>query len=256
MSEIVFKSSFGKVDGIYSHSRNSNSPAVLIASNNNDKFIKKNSSFMDITEIVFDIFVKNNFSVLKFNLVERDVDKTEVDNANLLDMTAALDWLHNKNIECRSFWICGIDYAALTALQLIMRRPELENYVIISPNIKKNDLSFIIPCSACGFIIRGSEDIKFTEDECIGLQEKLVTKAESKVRYTTIYKTERDFVNELEQFKSELSNYIKEKIIEDRKNLKRVTAGKRRRRKKKILDSEEEKIIYINPIKNLDIEYI
>lgn len=256
MSDIVFKGAFGKVKGRYSHSKNSNAPAVLIVENISDSN-KRSLNFSDLIDNVFNIFVKNDFSVLRFKLIGYDItDKTEVENAYLLDMTAALDWIHNKNIECRSFWICGFDNSTSPVLQLVMRRPELENYVVFSPDIKKNDLSFIIPCSSSGLIVRASEDLKFTEDECIALQEKLITKADSKVKYLTLYKAERNFVNSFDELIVELSDYLQEKTAEDRRNFKHVTAGKRRRRKKKIQEQEEEKIVYINPIKSLDIDDI
>jgi alpha/beta superfamily hydrolase len=253
ISKIVFKGAFGKIDGLYSHSKNSTAPAVLLVSNNNEKVIRRASLFHEAANSVFDTFVENDFSTLKFDLVEHTVEKNEIDHAHLMDMTAALDWLHNKNLECRNFWICGLDYSAFVTLQLVMRRPELENYIIISPSLRRNDLNFIIPCSACGFIIRGSEDLKFTEEDCLNLQEKLITKAESKVRYTTIYKAERNFADELQQLKNELTNYICQKTVEDRKNMKQITASKRRRRKKKSPYADEEKIAYVNPVKSLDI---
>lgn len=258
MSDIVFKGAFGKVNGIYSHSKSLDAPAVLIVENVKDKNnCKKRLDFSILANVVFDIFTESDFSVLKFKLNEYSgVDKTEIENFNLLDMTAALDWLHNKNIECRSFWICGIDNSVSSVLQLVMRRPDLENYVIFSPDLRKNDLSFIIPCTSSGLIVRASDDLRFTEDECIALQEKLITKSDSIVKYLTLDGVERNFADSLVELKTELADYLKEKTAEDRRNFKHVTAGKRRRRKKKVLEQEEEKIIYINPIKSLDIDDI
>ncbi|MDR2778542.1 MAG: hypothetical protein LBB13_03545 [Rickettsiales bacterium] len=257
MSEIIFKGTFGKVEGVYSHSRNLNSPSVLIASNNNDKNARRNQIFSKTTQLVFDTFIENDFSTLRFDFMNHDIEKSEIDVANLLDMTIALDWLHNKNIECRNFWVCGIDHGALISLQLAMRRPEVSSYVLISPSIKKGELNFVIPCSACGLIIRGSEDIRFSEEEWLGLQEKLITKAESKVSCATIYGAEMDFADEAtKQLKIELSNYIKERMTVDHKSSRRIVAGKRRRRKKGSAYLEEEKIIYINPVEVLKIEGI
>lgn len=259
MSDIIFKGAFGKVNGKYNHSKNSDAPAALIVGNIKEKNNKKKGSdFEELANIMFDIFINNDFSVLKFNLKEYDVnnEKTEVDNFYLLDMTAALDWIHNKNIECKSFWICGVDNSVASVLQLVMRRPDLENYVILSPDLRKTDLSFIIPCSSSGLIIRATDDIKFTEDECLALQDKLMTKSESKIKYMTLSGSDRDFLTSTDELKDEFSKYLREKIIEDRKNFKHVTAGKRRRRKKKSLDQDEEKIIYVNPIKSLDIDDI
>ncbi len=257
MSDIVFKGAFGKVNGKYGHSKSLDAPAVLIVENMKEKNSRKQVDFSGIADIVFDIFIENNFSALRFRLNEySNVDKTEVENTNLLDMTAALDWLHNKNIECRSFWICGIDTSVAPVLQLVMRRPDLENYAIFSPDLRKCDLSFIIPCASSGLIVRATDDLKFTEDECIALQEKLITKSDSKVKYLSLEGSDRNFKGSIDELKVELNDYLKEKTAEDRRNFKHVTAGKRRRRKKKAMDQEEEKIIYINPIKSLDIDDI
>lgn len=257
MSDIVFKGAFGKVNGKYSHSRSLRAPAVLIVENLKEKNNKKQVDFSTLTDIIFNIFIENDFSALKFKLNEyNSIDKTEIENINLLDMTAALDWLHNKNIECRSFWICGIDNSVPSVLQLVMRRPDLENYAIFSPDLRKTDLSFIIPCTSSGLIVRALDDLKFTEDECIALQEKLITKSDSKVKYLSLEGTDRNFRDSINELKIEFGNYLKEKTTEDRRNFKHVTAGKRRRRKKKAIEQEEEKIIYINPIKTLDIDDI
>ena len=257
MSDIVFKGAFGKVNGKYSHSKSLRAPAVLIVENLKEKNNRKQVDFNALVDVIFNIFADNDFSVLRFKLDEyNDIDKTEIENASLVDMTAALDWLHNKNIECRSFWICGVDNSVPLVLQLVMRRPDLENYVVFSPDLRKTDLSFIIPCTSSGLIIRALDDLKFTEDECIALQEKLITKSESKVKYLTLEGIDRNFMDSINELKDEFGNYLKEKTAEDRRNFKHVTAGKRRRRKKKAMEQEEEKIIYINPIKTLDIDDI
>ena len=74
MSDIIFKGAFGKVNGKYNHSRNSDAPAVLIVGNIKEKNNKKKGSdFEELANIMFDIFINNDFSVLKFDLKEYDV---------------------------------------------------------------------------------------------------------------------------------------------------------------------------------------
>lgn len=259
MTEITFKSSLGKLNGMYSHNINLNAPVAIIVNSNAINVEAKKKMYNEVAGAMFGAFVQNNFSVLKFDFRQIKSDKKDFDEdtINLLDLTAALDWLHNKNIESKSYWVCGIDVGAYVALQLVMRRPEIENYILLSPTIKRNDLSFIVPCAASGLLVRASEDLRFLEEDCLALQEKLITKTESKIRCMTIRKAERNFDTELEQLKSGISNYIKNKMIEDYHNLKFITANKRRRRKKRIHgDEDDEKMNYINPIKKLDIDNI
>lgn len=262
MLYITFKSTVGKLNAQYHHSKNVNAPvAIVVDSTCTDTDTGKNS-FDEATNAIVDTFIENGFSTLKFNFrKENETEKnnkkdTDTETNNVLDLTAALDWLHSKNIESKSYWICGVDTGALSALQLVMRRPEIENYILVSPNLKKNDLGFMVPCVASGLLVRASEDLRFLEEDCVNLQEKLITKTESKILYTTIYKADRNYITELEQLKSEIDSHIKNKLKEDYQNFKSVSINKRRRRKKRIHDADEEKIIYVNPIKSLDIDDI
>lgn len=257
---ITFRSSVGKINAMYHHNRNAVAPVAIIVSGSVIDEKISDSNFSNAMNKITEAFIENGFSTLQFNFrhtnSEEKKDNPSDDINNLLDLTAALDWLHTKNIESKNFWICGLDSGYITALQLVMRRPEIENYILVSPNIKKNDLNFIVPCTASGLLVRASEDLRFLEEDCINLQEKLVTKTESKIKYITIYRAERDYGTELEQLKTEINTYIKEKNLKDYQNLKSISINKRRRRKKRISDNDDEKIIYTNPIKPLDIDNI
>lgn len=257
MLKLSLKTSIGKVNCSYFHSKNMNAPVVIVINSDVTDF-ENVLKYESASDVIVNCFLSNGFSVLKFNLNDVKITKKEVEreSINLLNLTAIIDWLHTKNLESKSFWVCGIDNGAIPALELVMRRPEVENYILLSPSIRKNDLNFIVPCVASGMLVRASEDLRFLEEDCLSLQDKLTTKTETKIRYTTIYGAERDFKSELPQLEFELKSYIKEKMEEDEKNSRTISINKRRRRKKKNIDGEDEKIIYINPIKPLDIDNI
>ena len=258
MIKINLKTSVGKVECFYEHSNVVNAPvAIIINSNEVDPDTKK-LKYEEAGNVITESFIENGFSTLLFTTVNEKGNKKDLDedSINLLHLTSITDWLHTKNIESHNFWVCGIDNGSVAALELVMRRPEIENYILVSPNIKKNELSFVVPCAASGILVRASEDLRFLEEDCINLQEKLTTKTESKIKYMTIYDAERNFDTELEQLKKEIKNYVIEKMAGDYKNFKSISINKRRRRKKRHLDGDEEKIIYVNPIKPLDIDNI
>ncbi|MBR2141350.1 MAG: hypothetical protein IJ853_03240 [Rickettsiales bacterium] len=259
MLEITFKSSIGKLNALYHHSKNVNAPVAIVVGSSSMDSRTKSNLFSETTDAIAETFIENDFSTLKFSFRELTISgkkDTEKEADNLLDLTTALDWLHSKNIESKSFWVCGLDTGVIATLQLVMRRPEIENYILVSPNIRKDDLDFIVPCSASGLLVRGSEDLRFLEEDCINLQEKLITKTESKIKYMTVYNAERDYKTELGQLKSLIGEYLKEKMEEDRKNMRSIIVNKRRRRKKKMLEADEGRIVYVNPIKPLDIDNI
>ena len=129
--------------------------------------------------------------------------------------------------------------------------------MLLSPNMRKNDLGFVVPCSSSGVLVRASEDLKFLEEDCLNLQEKLTTKTESKIKYFTIYNAERDFDTELEQLSEETTKYIEEKMNSGANGFHgSFNTKRRRRRKKKASDVDEDKIVYVNPIKELDLDNI
>ena len=101
------------------------------------------------------LFSDNGFSSLRFNF--RGVGKIDGEHdgseGELADSAIALDWLQNQNPESKEYWICGISFGAWIGMQLLMRRPEIPKFVLISPPVGKYDFNFLEPCPASGVII-------------------------------------------------------------------------------------------------------
>ncbi|MDR2760888.1 MAG: hypothetical protein LBB09_03535 [Rickettsiales bacterium] len=252
--EVMVKTSVGKLDLTYHHSKSALAPSVIVANSDLDDERK----YQKAVDAIYQAFVDSNFSTLKFNFRKNKNISRELspDDVNLLDLIGALEWLHNKNIECRSFWLTGIDVGAFYGLQLVMRRPEIDNYMLFSPNIRKNEMNFLVPCSSCGVLVRASEDLKFLEEDCIALQDRLMTKTESKIDHFTVYDAERNFDTELEQLKTKTISYIRERLADVKGSFYENVGIKKRKRKRKNSSREEEKNISLNPVKDLGFENI
>ena len=76
----------------------------------------------------------------------------------LSDAAAALDWLQALNRESRGCWIAGFSFGAWIGMQLLMRRPEVEGFISVSPPENLYDFSFLAPCPSSGLIIHGDKD--------------------------------------------------------------------------------------------------
>jgi alpha/beta superfamily hydrolase len=50
-------------------------------------------------------------------------------------------------------WIAGFSFGAWIGMQLLMRRPEIEGFVSVSPPANMYDFSFLAPCPSSGLII-------------------------------------------------------------------------------------------------------
>lgn len=254
-----------KIEGYYYHNADADSQVVLIFHGDKDNYTK-NSEFLNM---VFNSFAKMGFSTLMINFSKKEKKKERVFRPDLArdtdcepeknteEATIALNWVHEKNFEFRDYWICSLGAGVLPTLQLVMRRPEINNYILIDPILYKDDLNFIVPCLSYGMIMRTESNIDFTEEDMSEIQEKLITKTESRVETETIFDNDKDIKASVLEAQSVLDKYIKRKQDEFFENNKsKIRDKKRRRRKKKRLEESENRTEYINPIQPLDLDNI
>ena len=114
-------------------------------------------------KIVFDIFqnfFKNEFSVCRINFrgVGRSDGAFDNGQGELSDAAAALDWIEKENLNHSQCWISGFSFGSLIAMQLLMRRPEVNRFIAISPQPNVYDFTFLSPCPTSGLIVYGKND--------------------------------------------------------------------------------------------------
>tara|TARA_B100000989_G_C19429242_1_gene422260 strand:- start:471 stop:956 length:486 start_codon:yes stop_codon:yes gene_type:complete len=119
--------------------------------------------------------MENNFSVCRVNF--RGVGKSDgnFDNGQgeLADAAAALDWIERENFDNSQCWISGFSFGSLIAMQLLMRRPEINRFIAISPQPNVYDFSFLSPCPTSGIIIYGKNDELVPYDNLNELNKRL-----------------------------------------------------------------------------------
>lgn len=114
-------------------------------------------------KVVFSLyksFVNNGFNVLRINFRGVGYSDGRFDNGfgELKDAIAAFDWLQNNNSNASIFWVAGFSFGSYIAMQLLMRRPEISNFIAIAPPVDNYDFSFLNPCPVPGQIIQGDCD--------------------------------------------------------------------------------------------------
>ena len=113
-----------------------------------------------IVQLMYNIFLENGFSVIKVNF--RGVGKSDgvFDNGQgeLSDAAAALDWIERQNLDYSQCWVSGFSFGSLICMQLIMRRPEVNNFISVSPQPNVYDFSFLAPCPTSGQVIYSDND--------------------------------------------------------------------------------------------------
>ena len=95
---------------------------------------------------IFNSFMDNDFSVCRVNF--RGVGKSDGDFDNgqgeLADAAASLDWIERENFDNSQCWIAGFSFGSLIAMQLLMRRPEINRFISKLKNFLVVVLSLLI----------------------------------------------------------------------------------------------------------------
>ena len=153
----------------------------------------------------YNCFYKNNFSVIRINF--RGVDKSEgiFDNGQgeLSDAAAALDWIEKENPGYSQCWVSGFSFGALICMQLIMRRPEVNKFITISPQPNLYDFTFLSPCPISGIVIFGKNDELVQLDSILNLKKKLSNQKNIDVKFESITNANHFYKNkekELSEF--------------------------------------------------------
>jgi alpha/beta superfamily hydrolase len=154
----------------------------------------------------------NGFTVLRFNF--RGIGKSEgvFDNGEgeLNDAAAALDWLQAENPHARKYWVAGFSFGAWVTMQLLMRRPELDGFVAVSPPANIYDFNFLAPCPVSGLMVQGDKDEVVSYDAVKTLSEKLSNQKGIDVQLERVPEGDHFFTNKLSCITQTISQYLQE----------------------------------------------
>ena len=156
-NEIFIPGPAGRLEGKYYKNPKFGSPVAIVLQPHPQYGGSMNNK---IVQIMYNVFLENGFSVVRINF--RGVGKSDgiFDNGQgeLSDAAAALDWLEKENPGFEQCWVSGFSFGALICMQLIMRRPEVNKFIAISPQPNLYDFSFLSPCPISGLVVYGKND--------------------------------------------------------------------------------------------------
>ena len=166
-----------------------------------------------IVQLMYNIFLENGFSVVKLNF--RGVGKSDgvFDNGQgeLSDAAAALDWIERENLDYSQCWVSGFSFGALICMQLIMRRPEVDNFIAISPQPNVYDFSFLAPCPTSGQVVYSENDELVTQESINELDARIKSQKGVEVMFSKIKNANHFFKDKETDLKKVVEAYIKEK---------------------------------------------
>ena len=127
------------------------------------------------------------------------------------DAASALDWIERENLDYSQCWVCGFSFGALICMQLIMRRPEVNNFIAISPQPNVYDFSFLAPCPTSGQIVYSESDELVTKESMDELYKRIKSQKGIEVNFSKIKNANHFFKNKESELESEIQKYIKDK---------------------------------------------
>ena len=205
--EIFIPGPAGRLEAKYFKSKKKTSPIALVLHPHPQYGGTMNNKVVVDT---FQTFVENDFSVCRVNF--RGVGKSdgEFDNGQgeLADAAAALDWLERENFDNSQCWIAGFSFGSLIAMQLLMRRPEINRFIIISPQPNVYDFSFLSPCPTSGMIVSGKKDELVSLQSLNELKNRLANQKGINIKFDQINEANHFFSKSEISLKNSLNKYI------------------------------------------------
>ncbi len=185
MAEVIINGPEGRIEAKYHHAK-TNAPVAVILHPHPEEGGTMNDK---ITYALYRTFIQNGYNTLRFNF--RGVGKSEgvfdEGEGELSDAAAVLDWVQAHNPNAPKSWVGGYSFGAWIAMQLLMRRPELDGFVAVNPPSHNKDFTFLAPCPVSGIFIQSNDDE-------IGDPETVTKLAKTLTAQRNIYITEKRII--------------------------------------------------------------
>ncbi len=219
MSEIIFNGPAGRVEGRYHVNAKPDAPVAIVLHPHPRHGGTMNNK---VVYSLFRTFINLGYTTLRFNF--RGVGRSEgsYDNGEgeLSDAAAAMDWLQSMHPAASSYWVGGFSFGAWIGMQLLMRRPELDGFISVSPPANMYDFNFLAPCPVSGQIIQGNKDQIVDHKSVEVLVEKLRNQKGIAIDYNLVDEADHFYTDRMDQLKDLVTNYISGRLNEQMGNKK------------------------------------
>lgn len=211
MAEVIFNGAAGRIEGRYHQNPREDAPIALVLHPNPQFGGTMNNK---VVYALYRTFSDLGFSTLRVNF--RGVGRSEgsFDNGEgeLNDAATALDWLQAVNPSASKCFVAGFSFGAWIAMQLLMRRPELDGFISVAPPADRYDFSFLAPCPVPGLILQGAKDDIVPFGYVAKLADKLQQQRGIRIDYTQIPEADHFFSGKLPGLCQLVEGYVKQRL--------------------------------------------
>ncbi len=207
MPDVILNGPAGRLEGRYQNNWTANSPIALMLHPSPQHGGTMNNK---VVYALYHAFARQGFSVLRFNFrgVGRSQGTFDRGDGELSDAASALDWLQAFNQNASACWIAGFSFGAWIGMQLLMRRPDINGFVSVTPPANLYDFSFLAPCPSSGLVLHGAEDDIVPPAAVEQLVERLCSQRNLKIDRRSIPGANHFFHDRLDELSKELESYL------------------------------------------------
>ena len=211
MPEVVLTGAAGRIEGRYSPGKKPNAPIALILHPH-----PKAGGTMDhpVAAQLYLLFMRRGFATLRFNFrgVGRSQGEFDSGIGELADAATALDWLQSTNPTASQCWVAGYSFGAWIGMQLLMRRPETDGFISVSPPTNNYDFSFLAPCPASGLFLHGAADSVVPPVEVERVVAKLRTQKGIVIDYELVDNAGHFWADQLPEVEKRVGAYLDKRL--------------------------------------------
>lgn len=226
MARIIINGPEGLLEAQYNHTKEENAPIALILHPHPEY-----GGTMDnkVTFALYKAFTEMGYNTLRFNFrgVGNSQGRFDEGEGGLTDAASVMDWLQAYNPNASNCWVAGFSYGAWVSMQLLMRRPEIDGFISVSPPANMYDFSFLAPCPVSGQILQGTKDEIVSKDSVDMLVNKLNQQKNISIDYKLVEGGDHFFTNQLDTVMGTVKKYVTQVHVE-RPQIIRGRSGSRR----------------------------
>lgn len=207
MPEVILTGAAGRLEASSSAGKTPNAPIALILHPHPKAGGHMNNA---VTVQLFRVFMKRGFATLRFNFRGVGKSQGEFDSGigELADAATALDWLQATNPTASQCWVAGYQFGAWIGMQLLMRRPETDGFISVSPPTNVYDFSFLAPCPASGLFLHGTADQVASPAEVERVVAKLRTQKGISIAYDLVEGASHYWSEHIEDVERHVGAYV------------------------------------------------
>jgi len=244
MPELIINGPEGRrIEARYHHEPRSDSPIALVLHPHPQFGGTMNNQ---VVYALYHTFAARGFSVLRFNFrgVGRSQGIWDGGPGELADAASALDWLQIVKPDAKCCWIAGVSFGTWIAMQLLMRRPEIDGFICVAPPSNLYDFSFLAPCPSSGLMVNGDND-RVVPSSCVAdLAAKLKTQRGIKIDHEVVPGANHFFENKIDDLTNVVGAYLDMRLAKDaqeremRKQREKEREAARERERQRELEEE------------------